>query len=63
MFRHSEVEKAHTDAVMSIVMAADCIYTASRDKTLKRPGFKDWLPCFAVELSCGSLQDAFDDFS
>ncbi|CAE7498187.1 ZFWD3 [Symbiodinium necroappetens] len=36
MFRHSEVEKAHGDAVMSIVMAADCIYTASRDKTLKR---------------------------
>lgn len=36
MFRHQEVVRAHTDAVMSIVMAADCIYTASRDKTLKR---------------------------
>jgi len=36
MFRHSEIAKAHDDAVMAIVMAADCIYTASRDKTLKR---------------------------
>ena len=43
MFRHSEVEKAHTDAVMSIVMAADCIYTASRDKTLKRPELQEGL--------------------
>ena len=37
MFRHSEIKLAHKDAVMSVVMAADCIYTASRDKTLKRP--------------------------
>ncbi|CAJ1348765.1 unnamed protein product [Effrenium voratum] len=36
MFRHSEIKSAHKDAVMSVVMAADCIYTASRDKTLKR---------------------------
>ncbi|CAK9064701.1 unnamed protein product [Durusdinium trenchii] len=36
MFRHSEITGAHKDAVMSVVMAADCIYTASRDKTLKR---------------------------
>eukprot|EP00438_Fugacium_kawagutii_P027375 Skav211471 [mRNA] locus=scaffold1118:57574:78397:- [translate_table: standard] len=36
MFMHSEITHAHKDAVMSVVMAADCIYTASRDKTLKR---------------------------
>lgn len=36
MFLHSEITGAHKDAVMSVVMAADCIYTASRDKTLKR---------------------------
>ena len=34
--RHSELPKAHTDSVMSIIIAEDCIYTASRDKTLKR---------------------------
>eukprot|EP00931_Biecheleriopsis_adriatica_P118602 TRINITY_DN93964_c0_g1_i1.p1 TRINITY_DN93964_c0_g1~~TRINITY_DN93964_c0_g1_i1.p1 ORF type:complete len:386 (+),score=95.00 TRINITY_DN93964_c0_g1_i1:28-1185(+) len=36
MFRHSEIVRAHKDAVMSVVMAADCIYTASRDRSLKR---------------------------
>mmetsp|Transcript_93492 Transcript_93492/g.166340 ORF Transcript_93492/g.166340 Transcript_93492/m.166340 type:complete len:386 (-) Transcript_93492:55-1212(-) len=36
MFRHQEIVRAHTDAIMSVVMAADCIYTASRDKNLKR---------------------------
>ena len=38
MFLHSEITHAHKDAVMSVVMAADCIYTASRDQTLKRQG-------------------------
>lgn len=36
LFRHHDLVKAHSDAVMSIVMAEDCIYTASRDKLLKR---------------------------
>ncbi|CAE8676941.1 unnamed protein product, partial [Polarella glacialis] len=36
MFRHSEIIRAHSDAVMSVVMSSDCIYTASRDKLLKR---------------------------
>lgn len=35
-FRHQELPKAHTDAVMAIVMVEDAIYTASRDKLLKR---------------------------
>lgn len=34
--RHQEIPRAHSDAVMAIVMAADAIYTASRDKLLKR---------------------------
>lgn len=36
IFRHHEVQKAHGDAVMSIVMMEDSIYTASRDRRLKR---------------------------
>jgi len=36
MLRHQEIVRAHTDAIMAIVMAEDCIYTASRDKLLKR---------------------------
>lgn len=36
LLRHQEIAKAHTDAIMAVVMAADCIYTASRDKLLKR---------------------------
>lgn len=36
IFRHQEIPRAHADAIMSVVMAADCIYTASRDKLLKR---------------------------
>lgn len=35
-FRHQEIVRAHADAVMAISMAGDCIYTASRDKILKR---------------------------
>jgi hypothetical protein len=34
--RHQEVLKAHKDAVMAIVMQEDALYTASRDKLLKR---------------------------
>lgn len=34
--RLQEITKAHTDAIMAIVMAEDAIYTASRDKLLKR---------------------------
>jgi len=36
LFRHHELPKAHSDAIMAIVMAEDAIYTASRDKLLKR---------------------------
>jgi len=34
--RHHEITRAHTDAVTCIVIADDAIYTASRDKLLKR---------------------------
>lgn len=34
--RHQEIPKAHSDAIMAIVMAEEAIYTASRDKLLKR---------------------------
>jgi len=34
--RHQEIVKAHSDAVMAIAITEDCIYTGSRDKTLKR---------------------------
>lgn len=34
--RHHDVPKAHCDAIMAIVMADGAIYTASRDKKLKR---------------------------
>lgn len=34
--RHQEIPRAHADAIMAIVMAEDAIYTASRDKLLKR---------------------------
>lgn len=36
MYRHHEVPNAHGDAVMAIVMMEDSIYTASRDRLLKR---------------------------
>jgi len=36
MLRHQHILKAHTDAIMAIVMAEEFIYTASRDKLLKR---------------------------
>lgn len=36
IFRHHEVQKAHGDAVMAIVMMEDSIYTAARDRLLKR---------------------------
>jgi len=36
LVRHQEIARAHSDAIMSIVLADDFIYTASRDKTLKR---------------------------
>jgi len=35
-FRHQEIAKAHGDAVMAITMADDAIYTASRDRLVKR---------------------------
>lgn len=34
--RHQEIVRAHSDAIMAIVMADDAIYTSSRDKLLKR---------------------------
>eukprot|EP00929_Paragymnodinium_shiwhaense_P119683 TRINITY_DN91572_c0_g1_i1.p1 TRINITY_DN91572_c0_g1~~TRINITY_DN91572_c0_g1_i1.p1 ORF type:complete len:387 (+),score=50.31 TRINITY_DN91572_c0_g1_i1:91-1251(+) len=34
--RHHFIPKAHSDAVMSVVVSEDAIYTASRDKFLKR---------------------------
>lgn len=36
MLRHQELLKAHSDAVMAITITEDSIYTASRDKILKR---------------------------
>jgi len=36
LFRHHEVERAHSDAVMSVVMLEEAVYTASRDKLVKR---------------------------
>lgn len=36
LLRHCQVIRAHTDAVMAIVMTPDAVYTASRDKLLKR---------------------------
>lgn len=36
LLRHQEIKRAHTDAVVAIVMQEDAIYTASRDKLLKR---------------------------
>jgi len=35
-FRHQEIAHAHADAVSAVIMAEDAIYTASRDKLLKR---------------------------
>jgi len=34
--RHHELVRAHQDAIMAVVMAEDAIYTAGRDKLLKR---------------------------
>mmetsp|Transcript_78616 Transcript_78616/g.163401 ORF Transcript_78616/g.163401 Transcript_78616/m.163401 type:complete len:383 (-) Transcript_78616:121-1269(-) len=36
MMRHQMLTKAHGDAITSIIMAEDAVYTASRDKILKR---------------------------
>jgi len=36
IFKHQEIKKAHTDAITCICITEDCIYTGSRDKTLKR---------------------------
>eukprot|EP00747_Dinoflagellata_sp_TGD_P167827 gnl/TRDRNA2_/TRDRNA2_193013_c0_seq1.p1 gnl/TRDRNA2_/TRDRNA2_193013_c0~~gnl/TRDRNA2_/TRDRNA2_193013_c0_seq1.p1 ORF type:complete len:445 (+),score=74.23 gnl/TRDRNA2_/TRDRNA2_193013_c0_seq1:106-1335(+) len=35
LLRHQEL-KAHTDAIMAVCITADCVYSASRDKMLKR---------------------------
>lgn len=61
MFLHSEITGAHKDAVMSVVMAADCIYTASRDKTLKRRWLQhafprsNWLRVGILAMFCHNL--------
>lgn len=39
LIRHCEVHKAHNDAIMAIVMAEDAVYSAARDKLLKK-----WTP-------------------
>lgn len=36
IYRHQEITRAHSDAVMAIVMDDGVIYTASRDRLLKR---------------------------